>query len=69
MEVLIRTRTSPVQARTMEKHDFSKRAIANDFHQEKYSGDTDDATHSHQFHQIEGLVIDKNVTMVILKGH
>lgn len=30
--------------------------------------DTDDATHSHQFHQIEGLVVDKNVTMGDLKG-
>lgn len=31
--------------------------------------DTDDATHSHQFHQIEGLVIDKNITMADLKRH
>lgn len=30
--------------------------------------DTDDATHSHQFHQIEGLVVDKNITMGDLKG-
>ena len=33
-----------------------------------YRRDTDDATHSHQFHQIEGLVVDKNITMADLKG-
>ena len=33
-----------------------------------YRRDTDDATHSHQFHQVEGLVIDKNITMGDLKG-
>ena len=33
-----------------------------------YRRDTDDATHSHQFHQVEGLVVDKNITMADLKG-
>lgn len=33
-----------------------------------YRRDTDDATHSHQFHQIEGLVIDKDIAMTDLKG-
>ena len=33
-----------------------------------YRRDTDDATHSHQFHQIEGMVIDKKITMADLKG-
>ncbi|MCA5012721.1 MULTISPECIES: phenylalanine--tRNA ligase subunit alpha [unclassified Enterococcus] len=67
-ETLIRTHTSPVQARTMEKHDFSKGALRMISPGKVFRRDTDDATHSHQFHQIEGLVIDKNVTMGDLKG-
>ena len=67
-EILIRTHTSPVQARTMEKHDFSKGALRMISPGKVFRRDTDDATHSHQFHQIEGLVIDKNVTMADLKG-
>ncbi|MDR2833550.1 MAG: phenylalanine--tRNA ligase subunit alpha, partial [Streptococcaceae bacterium] len=67
-EVLLRTHTSPVQARTMEKHDFSKGGLKMISPGKVYRRDTDDATHSHQFHQIEGLVIDKNITMADLKG-
>lgn len=67
-EMLIRTHTSPVQARTMEKHDFSKGALRMISPGKVFRRDTDDATHSHQFHQIEGLVVDKNVTMDDLKG-
>ncbi|EOI00352.1 phenylalanyl-tRNA synthetase alpha chain [Enterococcus moraviensis ATCC BAA-383] len=67
-EILIRTHTSPVQARTMEKHDFSKGALRMISPGKVFRRDTDDATHSHQFHQIEGLVIDKNITMGDLKG-
>ena len=67
-EMLIRTHTSPVQARTMEKHDFSKGALRMISPGKVFRRDTDDATHSHQFHQIEGLVIDKNITMGDLKG-
>ena len=67
-EILIRTHTSPVQARTMEKHDFSKGALRMISPGKVFRRDTDDATHSHQFHQIEGLVINKNVTMADLKG-
>ncbi|GGC82098.1 phenylalanine--tRNA ligase subunit alpha [Enterococcus wangshanyuanii] len=67
-ETLIRTHTSPVQARTMEKHDFSKGALRMISPGKVFRRDTDDATHSHQFHQIEGLVIDKNITMGDLKG-
>ncbi|EGO5162082.1 phenylalanine--tRNA ligase subunit alpha [Enterococcus faecalis] len=67
-EMLIRTHTSPVQARTMEKHDFSKVALRMISPGKVFRRDTDDATHSHQFHQIEGLVVDKNVTMGDLKG-
>ncbi|HHZ7995975.1 TPA: phenylalanine--tRNA ligase subunit alpha [Enterococcus faecalis] len=67
-EMLIRTHTSSVQARTMEKHDFSKGALRMISPGKVFRRDTDDATHSHQFHQIEGLVVDKNVTMGDLKG-
>ncbi|MHC5248050.1 phenylalanine--tRNA ligase subunit alpha [Enterococcus sp. LJL90] len=67
-EILIRTHTSPVQARTMEKHDFSKGALRMISPGKVFRRDTDDATHSHQFHQIEGLVVDKNITMGDLKG-
>lgn len=67
-EMLIRTHTSPVQARTMEKHDFSKGALRMISPGKVFRRDTDDATHSHQFHQIEGLVVDKNVTMGDLIG-
>ncbi|MTD38812.1 phenylalanine--tRNA ligase subunit alpha [Erwinia sp. CPCC 100877] len=67
-EILIRTHTSPVQARTMENHDFSKGALRMISPGKVFRRDTDDATHSHQFHQIEGLVIDKNITMGDLKG-
>lgn len=67
-ELLLRTHTSPQQARTMEKHDFSKGALKMISPGKVYRRDTDDATHSHQFHQIEGLVIDKNITMADLKG-
>lgn len=67
-EVLIRTHTSPVQARTMEKHDFSKGALRMISPGKVFRRDTDDATHSHQFHQIEGLVVDEKITMGDLKG-
>lgn len=67
-ETLLRTHTSPVQARTMEKHDFSKGPLRMISPGKVFRRDTDDATHSHQFHQIEGLVIDENITMADLKG-
>ncbi|GAA0352812.1 phenylalanine--tRNA ligase subunit alpha [Alkalibacterium iburiense] len=67
-ELLLRTHTSPVQARALEKHDFSKGPLKMISPGKVYRRDTDDATHSHQFHQIEGLVIDKHVTMADLKG-
>ena len=67
-EMLIRTHTSPVQARTMEKHDFSKGALRMISPGKVFRRDTDDATHSHQFHQIEGLVVGKNISMGDLKG-
>ncbi|MDR3190588.1 MAG: phenylalanine--tRNA ligase subunit alpha [Lactobacillaceae bacterium] len=67
-EILMRTQTSPVQAREMEKHDFSKGPLKMISPGRVYRRDTDDATHSHQFHQVEGLVIDKHITMGDLKG-
>ena len=67
-EYLLRTQTSPVQARTMEKHDFSKGPLKMISPGRVFRRDNDDATHSHQFYQIEGLVIDKHITMADLKG-
>lgn len=67
-EYLLRTQTSPVQARTMEKHDFSKGPLKMISPGRVFRRDNDDATHSHQFYQIEGLVIDKQITMADLKG-
>ena len=67
-KTLMRTQTSPVQARTLEKHDFSKGPLKMISPGKVYRRDTDDATHSHQFHQVEGLVVDKNITMADLKG-
>jgi len=67
-EVLLRTHTSPVQARTMDAHDFTTGPLKMISPGRVYRRDTDDATHSHQFHQIEGLVVDKHITMADLKG-
>ena len=67
-EVLLRTHTSPVQARTMDEHDFSTGPLKMISPGKVYRRDSDDATHSHQFHQIEGLVIDEGVRMSDLKG-
>lgn len=68
-ELLMRTHTSPVQARTLEKHDFEKDGPLKMISPGKvFRRDSDDATHSHQFHQIEGLVVDQAITMADLKG-
>ena len=66
-EILMRTHTSPVQARTMEKHE-GKGPVKIICPGKVYRRDNDDATHSHQFMQIEGLVIDENISMSDLKG-
>lgn len=66
-EILMRTHTSPVQARTMEKHE-GKGPVKIICPGKVYRRDNDDATHSHQFMQIEGLVIDENIRMSDLKG-
>ena len=67
-DILLRTHTSPVQARTLDKHDFSKGPLKMISPGRVFRRDTDDATHSHQFHQIEGLVVGKNISMGDLKG-
>ncbi|URM33876.1 phenylalanine--tRNA ligase subunit alpha [Cytobacillus firmus] len=66
-DILLRTHTSPVQARTMEKHE-GKGPVKIICPGKVYRRDNDDATHSHQFMQIEGLVVDENVRMTDLKG-
>lgn len=66
-ELLLRTHTSPVQARTMQGLNGSK-SVKMICPGKVYRRDTDDATHSHQFTQIEGLYVDKNVRMSDLKG-
>ena len=63
--VLLRTQTSPVQVRVMEKQKPPIRIIAPG---RVYRSDEVDANHSPLFHQIEGLVVDKNITMGDLKG-
>ncbi len=66
-ELLLRTHTSPVQVRTLlsAKGQGPVKIICPG---KVYRRDTDDATHSHQFTQIEGLVVDENITMSDLKG-
>ncbi|MBM7648873.1 phenylalanyl-tRNA synthetase alpha chain [Bacillus ectoiniformans] len=66
-DILMRTHTSPVQARTMEKHK-GQGPVKIICPGKVYRRDNDDATHSHQFTQIEGLVIDENISMGDLKG-
>ncbi|WP_278954071.1 phenylalanine--tRNA ligase subunit alpha [Lactobacillus apis] len=67
-EDLLRSQTSGDQARELEKHDFSKGPLKMVGPGKVYRRDDDDATHSHQFMQMEGLVVDKNITMGDLKG-
>lgn len=66
-ELLLRTHTSPVQARTMLEYEGQK-AFKMICPGKVYRRDNDDATHSHQFTQIEGLYVDRNVRMSDLKG-
>ena len=66
-DTLLRTQTSPVQVRTMLAN-TEKTAIRVICPGKTYRKDNDDATHSHQFHQIEGLVVDKNISIADLKG-
>ena len=63
--VLLRSHTSPVQMRTMEKYDPPIRIIAPGW---VYRRDTYDATHTPAFMQVEGLVIDEGITFVDFKA-
>ena len=63
--ILLRSQTSPVQARVMEKTQPPIKIISPG---RVYRSDAVDATHSPLFHQVEGLVVDKGVTMGDLKG-
>ena len=62
---LLRTQTSPVQVREMKKQDLPIKVIVPG---KVYRTDEIDATHSPLFHQLEGLIIDKGITMADLKG-
>ena len=64
-ELLLRTQTSPVQVRTMKNNDLPIKIISPG---RCFRFDSPDATHSPMFHQIEGLVVGKDVTMAQLKG-
>lgn len=66
-EILMRTHTSPVQARTLEKRN-GVGPVKIICPGKVYRRDSDDATHSHQFTQIEGLVVAENIKMSDLKG-
>ena len=66
-DTLLRTQTSPVQVRTMLAN-IEKTPIRIICPGKTYRKDNDDATHSHEFHQIEGLVVDENISMADLKG-
>ena len=64
-KIVLRTQTSPVQVREMEKGHLPIRMIAPG---RVFRADDVDATHSPSFHQIEGMVIDKHITFADLKG-
>ena len=63
--VVLRTQTSPIQIRVMENQKPPIRILAPG---RVYRADEVDATHSPLFHQVEGLMVDKNITMADLKG-
>jgi phenylalanyl-tRNA synthetase alpha chain len=64
-EVLLRTHTSPMQARYMQAHEPPVYVVVPG---KVYRADTADATHSPVFHQIEGLAVDRHITLSDLKG-
>ena len=63
--MLLRTHTSPMQARTMEKTEPPVRVVVPG---KCYRYEATDATHEWHFHQVEGLAVDKGITMAHLKG-
>ena len=62
---MLRSQTSPMQVHAMETKPLPIRILAPG---RVYRKDEVDATHSPMFHQVEGMVIDKNITMADLKG-
>ena len=66
-KILLRSHTSPVQARVMTSKEV-KEPVRVIVPGKTYRRDADDATHSHQFMQIEGLLVDKNISLSDLKG-
>ena len=64
-ELLLRTQTSPVQVRTMRSQELPIKIISPG---RCFRNDSLDATHSPMFHQIEGLVVGKDITMAQFKG-
>ena len=64
-DIVLRSQTSPVQVRVMENQKPPIKIICPGA---VYRSDTVDATHSPVFHQVEGLVVDKNISMTDLKG-
>lgn len=66
-EMLLRSQTSPVQIRTM-LNNKEKTPIRIICPGKTYRRDEDDATHSHQFMQVEALLVDKNISLADLKG-
>ena len=64
-DIILRSQTSPVQARVMESQQPPIKIICPGA---VYRSDSVDATHSPVFYQVEGLVVDKNITMTDLKG-
>ena len=66
-KLLLRSQTSPVQIRTMLANE-EKSPIKIVCPGKTYRRDYDDATHSHQFMQMEGLLVDKNISLADLKG-
>lgn len=64
-DIVLRTHTSPVQIRVMERQEPPIRMIAPG---RVYRRDTPDASHSPFFHQVEGLVVDENISFADLKG-
>ena len=66
-EILLRSQTSPVQVRTMLEN-TDKTPIRIICPGKTYRRDEDDATHSHQFTQMEGLLVDENISLANLKA-
>jgi len=63
--LVLRTQTSPVQIRTMEKYGAPLRVIAPG---RTFRNEATDASHEHTFHQVEGLLVDKDISLAHLKG-